>query len=216
MLGDTTAALDSLSRAIAVREQTFGPQHIDLADSLTLMAETHGRTGSWDDALAALDRARRIIRGYIANTLPSLSEAEQLEFLAQREQFRFENALSLGLFRKEDPKFVTASAEWLLNGKGLATSTCAQSVILARQSEDPAIKSARFELARARAGMSALVMTAGASKSSNPAPGDEAVEREGREAGKANHGAGPSANGGSKLDAFGGSPGCASFQGCTD
>ncbi len=89
------------------------------------------------------DRSRRVVRKHVADVLPVLSRSEQLTFLKHTDQGRFHAALTLGLALSATiARSTERSYNWLLNGKAVAQQSLAEQTLLARDSNDPRLRSA--------------------------------------------------------------------------
>ncbi len=127
-------------RAAKIYEAVYGPDSPDLAlYPLHELAMMHCGEGKWAEATDEVDRARRIVRRYVARTLPILSDRQQLLFIHHKDQSPFYTALTLGVTRRNDQHIVDRSATWLLNGKAVAQQALAERTLLARDSNDPAM-----------------------------------------------------------------------------
>ena len=134
--GELARAEPLYRQALAIREKTLGPAHTLCAQTTEELAILCAAQGRYREAIEDEDRARRGFRGHIQHVLPALSEREQLIFLAEIDSASLWTAYSLGLEQRNDSSAVQRSADWVLNGKGLAQQTLAERTLLARQSRD--------------------------------------------------------------------------------
>lgn len=107
----------------------------------------YAHTGHWDKAAQLIDG--RVRWPTLRASLSCLSDSEQLSYL-QDYLGEVQTALSFGLARPNDPKMVTASAQWLLASKGLAHEALAERTLLARDSADPRVAQIAGELQAVR------------------------------------------------------------------
>jgi tetratricopeptide (TPR) repeat protein/CHAT domain-containing protein len=147
-------------RALEMRVKSLGPDDPNVAQSFGSLAELQAAMGQWAEAARSLDQARHMVRQHVARVLPSLSPAEQTAFLQANDESKFQGSLSLGLQRCSDPKIVTISTNWLLNGKGVAQEALAQNAQLARDSSDPSTAEIAKQLLQVRQQLAALVYAA--------------------------------------------------------
>ncbi len=155
-------------RALAIREATLGPDHVNVAISRYYLARLEAARERWSDAVAGMDRSRRIIRQHLRRALSALPERDQLVFLQRTDADYFHNALSLGLARREDNGLAAQSAAWLLNGKAVAQEALAQRALLARAGTDPRTAELAEQLKEVRRRLAQRTLSA-------PRPGQEAA-----------------------------------------
>jgi len=146
---DYRGAEVSLKTSLKIWEAKLGDAS-ETAQCLSNLALLYSTDGRWSDAVQASNRARHILRRYVRNVLPTLSESEQLEFLEKRVRPEYHKAISLALARPDDVRLIELSAEWVLNGSALTQETLAQSMLLARRSNLPAQHSRLQELVAVR------------------------------------------------------------------
>jgi CHAT domain-containing protein/tetratricopeptide (TPR) repeat protein len=153
------AAAEELYRqAIAIREQALGPEHPELAASLYNLMSNEVGMKQWDAAADTIDRERHISHRYAAQVLPGLSASQQLMFLVLHDSDHRSAAWSFGLLRRNSPEVVARSAEWLLNGKGVAQEVLTQNVRLLRENNNPQVSEALKKLFEVRRQLATLVM----------------------------------------------------------
>jgi CHAT domain-containing protein len=120
--GDAKAAAAHAERAIAAVKKVEALYPFD--DPMCWLARHNAgyvaaAAGDVPGSVAAFDAARRAVRRFLAEALPSLSEREQLFVLEKFDRFNLHTALTLGL-SKTEAAVATRTAEWLLNGKAVA------------------------------------------------------------------------------------------------
>ncbi|MBW0000891.1 MAG: CHAT domain-containing protein [Verrucomicrobia bacterium] len=116
----------------------------------------YAHTGRWEEATRLIDG--RVRYPALRAGLSCLSESEQLSYL-QDYMIEVQTALSFGLAQPNDPKIVTASAQWLLASKGLAHEALAERTLLARDSADPQVVQIAGELQSVRTRLALLANT---------------------------------------------------------
>jgi CHAT domain-containing protein/lipopolysaccharide biosynthesis regulator YciM len=157
--GQLTEAEPLYRRSLRIWEATLGPDHPEVANCLLHLALLEAAQKRWDRAGRDFDRASRIVRRQLSQTLPALSEPEQLAFLQAHARPTFCRALSLGLTRRNTARDRERSAEWVLNGKAVAQQALAERTLLARDRADPRLGRTVRELAAARAHLARLVFS---------------------------------------------------------
>jgi CHAT domain-containing protein/Tfp pilus assembly protein PilF len=155
-VGQDDKAEPLLRRCLQIRRDRLGKDHPDVAASLHDLGMVSATTGRWQQAAECLDGARRVLRRHVGAVLPALAETEQRTFLHEKVAKFWHQALSLGLVRPEDGLLATLSADWLLNGKGLAQQALAERTLLARDSSDPKVADLARDLRTVRARLAAL------------------------------------------------------------
>jgi CHAT domain-containing protein/Tfp pilus assembly protein PilF len=158
-------------RSLKIRESKLGSDHLVVAQGLNNLAILHAQTERWSEAVAEIEKERRIIRRHVARTLPALNEKEQLTFLQTQDEKFLHVALSLGLKRRSDAPSVLRSAGWVLNGKAVAQEVLAQRAILAAEGTDPTLAELVKQLLSVRSRLASLSLAV-------PKPGQEAARRE--------------------------------------
>jgi CHAT domain-containing protein/tetratricopeptide (TPR) repeat protein len=158
-LGRRVDAEPLYRRSLEIRAAKLGPDHPAVAQSLDNLVGLLGTGERWDEATAAADRARRILRRHVHRVLPGLSESQQLAFLKTRVEAGFHIALSLALRRgRADAGLRVRSAGWVLNGKALAQQALAERALLAHDGGDPASRQAAGRLLEVRQRLAALTL----------------------------------------------------------
>jgi CHAT domain-containing protein/Tfp pilus assembly protein PilF len=165
--GEHAKAEPLYRRSLSIWEAKLGKDHPDVAASLNNLAGLCVANGEVRKAFSLFDRARRGARRHVASVLPSLSDADKAAFFKNTTaRNNLEMALSLGLARHGDADLAAQSATWLLNGKAIDQESLASSVLLSRQSGDPALGKLSSRLLAARQHLARLTF-------STPRPGQE-------------------------------------------
>jgi CHAT domain-containing protein len=140
---DYDRAEANYARSLRIRQDRLAPDHPHVAlgyFNLGVLAASRladGQEKARPEAVADLDKFRRLVTKSLGRVLPFLPEGQQLAFLAtQREGLHA--ALSLGLQQRGNAAVVNRAAEWAINGKGLA-----QEVLAARAVEERRLGGAR-------------------------------------------------------------------------
>jgi CHAT domain-containing protein/tetratricopeptide (TPR) repeat protein len=127
-------------RSLEISERKLGKDHPYVANSLNGLALLYAAMGEPGKASPLFDRARRGARRHLASVLPALSDADKAAFFKNTSaRDALEAALSLGLDQRGDADLAAQSATWLLNGKAVDQESLASSLLLSRQSGDPAV-----------------------------------------------------------------------------
>jgi tetratricopeptide (TPR) repeat protein len=140
MMGQYPKAEPLHLRSLQIREAKLGKDHPLVALSLHNLGTLSEATAQTVQATDWIDRARRLLRRHITRVLTALSEPEQLNFLRNTDETAWHIALSLGLRHPDDDTLAERSVAWLLNGKGVAQQTLAQTALLARDRHDPNLR----------------------------------------------------------------------------
>jgi CHAT domain-containing protein/tetratricopeptide (TPR) repeat protein len=149
-MGEYPAARKYFEQALAIYREILGENHPDTARSQFNVAITDAASGDWPEAGDSMEKSRRIARRCAIRILPALSETEQITFRRNTDDMQFYSSLSLGLIRRDDPRVASASASWLLNGKGVVEEVLSQNSRLARDTSDPAAREALGKLTAIR------------------------------------------------------------------
>jgi CHAT domain-containing protein/Tfp pilus assembly protein PilF len=140
VMGRYAQAQPLFQRSLDIREARLGKDHPLVAATLNNLAGLYGQTDRPGEAARLFDRARRGARHHLASVLPALSEADKAAFFQSTPARKdLEMALSLGLANRSAAVLSARSAGWLLNGKGIDQESLASSLLLVRQSKDPAL-----------------------------------------------------------------------------
>jgi tetratricopeptide (TPR) repeat protein len=139
-MGQYAKAEPLLKRSLAIHEARLSKDHPDVATALSNLAALHAAREEAAEAGRLFDRARRGARQHLALVLPALSDADKAAFFTNTTaRGNLEATLSLALSHKSDADLAAQSASWLLNGKGIDQESLASSILLTRQSTDPAL-----------------------------------------------------------------------------
>jgi hypothetical protein len=145
-------------RSLQIREAKLGKDHPAVAQSLHDLAGLLEETDETAPAADLIDRARRGSRRHITRVLTALSETGQADFLRLRDLPNWHMALSLGLRHPGDARLAGLSATWLVNGKGLAQQTLAQTALRVRDSRDPKVRDLSQRLQQTRQELARLTL----------------------------------------------------------
>ena len=149
-----------------MKDDVLAKKHFKLAISdlkkygnqLNKQAEVHRWLGAiaFEDSkpresIAEIDAAQKLIGRYLKTVLPGLSPQEQQGYLHNNFVADFLDSLSLGFRLRDNPRAAFASAEWLINGKGLSQEIAAETALLAAPETAPFVQELRIvrdEIAR--------------------------------------------------------------------
>lgn len=162
-------AEDLLRQTLAIREARLVASHPDIALTNASLGWIDASDRRWDQALAAFDKSRRGLRGYVEQTLSVLSEPEQIQFLKSFDQPQYHTALSAA-FAQHDQKSTDLSATWVLNSKGIAQQVLAQRALVSRDAANPAVSAVSQALVAVRKQLASLSLT-------GPESSDESARR---------------------------------------
>jgi tetratricopeptide (TPR) repeat protein len=152
---------DGLEKRFAARppvERGFGTW-VDYVDRHHL-GQLHAYRGRWDKATAQFDTVCRELHALSVNTLPGLTELEQLSYSATLSRVR-DGGLSIAAAAPPDAGVADKTAEWAVNLKNLPLRVAAaQQRLRAAEVERPwqalAIRTHTVQLDRVRAEMTGL------------------------------------------------------------
>src|SRR5262249_39058397 len=116
------ASLETLTRR-------QGARHPDVAGAWAYLAWIHATAPNWSTAADEMQLARQLYREPIGRVLSSRSDAQQLGFLATKDQPQFHAALTIAvralasadgrLPAEKAERLRQQAAEWLFNGKSV-------------------------------------------------------------------------------------------------
>ncbi|MCA9009833.1 MAG: CHAT domain-containing protein [Planctomycetaceae bacterium] len=126
MDGQEQQALKLAAQSLNTATRLKGPDDLQNAEVLTLLARLHCRQGNIDRALQQFDRSHAITVRYVRNVLADLATDDQYQFLSARSRQQGQDAaLNLALQHPNNPHVVDRTATWVLNTKSLAMETAA-------------------------------------------------------------------------------------------
>lgn len=164
-----------LRRSLEIREAKLGKDHPEVANAYANLGMTMAAEKKWDEAADLFQRERRCVRRHVARVLPSLSPAEQSNFLLATDQSSFHIALMLGWERRGEKPGKTdlneLSAGWVLNGKAVADEALAARALLERDDADPQRRPIVVELRSLRQERAGLALAV-------PKPGEEKARQQ--------------------------------------
>ena len=143
-------------RALAVYDVKFGSDHPHTAAAREVLAKSLVQQDRVPEAFDSLDNARRARRRLLEQTLPALSEDDQVAFLQSSFTGAFNLAMGAVWSAKNRPGVAEKSASWVLNHKAVALSALAQRAVLARQAADPRVAPIVRDLTEARRRLASL------------------------------------------------------------
>jgi CHAT domain-containing protein/Tfp pilus assembly protein PilF len=152
-------ALALYRRALTIGEKRMGQDHPEVVRVLSRLGRLSAELDGPTPAGKLIDRARRSINRYALRVLPTLAERDQGAFLSEQYDRLFHQALSLSVGRGFDSPVVEQSAEWLVNGKGVAHEALASSTVLARDRRDPRTSKLAGDLGQVRRELAQLTLS---------------------------------------------------------
>lgn len=156
------AAEKLFQEALKIREARLSQNHPDLAYCYGALAKIEAATERWDDSAHNFDRARRGFRKHVDQVLPSLSETDQLTFLKEIDEPHLHSALSLVVSQPEREVVIALSANWVLNGKGVAQQALSQRALIARDTSNPLLAGIVKSLLQIRKQLASLTLVSDA------------------------------------------------------
>jgi CHAT domain-containing protein/tetratricopeptide (TPR) repeat protein len=171
--GRVEEAESNFRRALAIAEKRLGPGHPEMANMIDNYAMGLLGMSKWPEAVALLDRSRRMRRGFLDRTLPALSEDDQFSLLEMGERASRDVAVFAAVRLRSDPRVAAMSAEWMLNSKAVTVRALARRTVLARDSDNPAAAPILRELADVGARYAALTLSRDPQGNTPAAHGDE-------------------------------------------
>lgn len=129
-------ALEFYQQSLSLRQRILDPTHPDIGYSHAAVAGVLAEQGKTKAAGESYLESRKALRRYIGSVLPGLSEPEQLTFLKEVDERIFHNAIGLAL-QSSDTDIHELTAEFVLNGKGVAQEALAQRALMAWDRSDP-------------------------------------------------------------------------------
>src|SRR5947208_1775277 len=115
----------------------------------------HVGTKQWDKAIEKGTQSVRLSFDALNYSLPYVSESEQYKLLQHGLQWK--NALGLVRLRPGDAATSSATAEWLVNCKGLTLELLAERARLAHAKDDPKLNEVIDALGQVRTQLSRLI-----------------------------------------------------------
>lgn len=166
--GDAKAAQAHARRAIAAVEKVERLYPFD--DPMCWLARHNAGyvaavSGDVNGAVTEFDAARHSVRWFLAESLPGLSEREQLFILEKFDRSNLHTALNLGPAHGDDRNVAARTAEWVLNGKAVAHDALAAA---ARGSAGRSPVRATLNLRRQAAGIAITPPSTGRRRPADP------------------------------------------------
>jgi CHAT domain-containing protein len=172
-MGQHAKAEPLAARGLEIYQARFERNHPDILWAQHIRACLYATSDRRDEAMRLMDRVLRSARIHSTQVLPLLSDAEQLAFLAETEQWYLSRGLSLVLEKvREENQY--RSASWLLNGKSIAQQSLGERILLARDSGSARAGELLTELTSVRQELAKMALAA-------TAPGKEDEVRKRRQ-----------------------------------
>jgi tetratricopeptide (TPR) repeat protein len=157
--GEYARAEPLYQRSLTILELKLGREHFYMTNTLTGLAKVKAATGNVAQSMALCTRLIDSKRAYITHIVPSLPEAEQIDFL-QHFQDALYISFSLGAIAKGEKTFAPLSAEWAINGKGILLDVLSERARRTRENRSPEIQAKANELESTRSKLAKLTMNA--------------------------------------------------------
>lgn len=151
--GRLDEAEQALDEAYAIFHKAYGDNHPTTLLSLYALCYVKMGKGEWGEVLEMSNKIRRLVRTTAARLMAGLSPQEQLRLLKSDGHQAL--AFTAAWKRKEDPAYVNASADWLINSKGISQASLAARETLMRDvgdSESKALSQQLLDIRRQLAG----------------------------------------------------------------
>jgi len=157
-LDESQAAIE---KSYAIMHEVYGDNHPTTLSALFTLCWIKMRREQWDEALQLSGEVRRLVRTTAARLMAGLSPQEQLRLQSRDDHHEF--AFTMAWQRKDDPAFAAASADWLINDKGMSQATLAARETLLRDIGDPATQALSKQLLEIRRQLASEVLAVPAS-----------------------------------------------------
>ncbi len=155
-LGNHAAAKPIYERAIAIQTEIAGRDHPATVLPRHNYAILLAAMKDYPASARAFTEVRKLQLEKMAQVLPALSEAEQLNFLTNVDERMWHVSLSLGLQQRDDAAVTEASAAWLLNRKAMSQQILSEQALLARDSRTAAVATLVRQLTAIRSQLAGL------------------------------------------------------------
>ena len=149
-MSEFKAAKEHFEQALRDLEQ-YGNQLQLLSEVHYWLGEIASKNGQLQERIDEIDTARKLTSQYLQGVLPGLSPEEQQDYLLNHFSENLAASLAFGLNNKNNAQASFASAEWLINGKGLGEELAAETALLAAPETAPFVqelRGVRDEIAR--------------------------------------------------------------------
>ena len=129
---------------LAIEDVTKYGNQLDLQAEIHLrLADIAGLESKPSENILEIDKSRKLTNLYLKTVLPGLPPKGQQEYLQKYFTSAFRTSLSFGFHAKKNSRAAFASAEWLINGKGLGQEVAAETALLAAPETAPFVQELR-------------------------------------------------------------------------
>ncbi|QDU76778.1 CHAT domain protein [Bremerella volcania] len=157
MAGRLDLAQQTIEKSYSVLHDTYGDNHPKNLAALFALCWIQMEREEWDDVLEMSDKIRRLVRTTAARLMAGLSPQEQLRLL--KSDIHQDFAFTIAWQQMDNPAYVTASADWLINDKGMSQATLAARETLMRDTGDAESKALGQQLLDIRRQLASAVLT---------------------------------------------------------
>lgn len=154
--GRLDEAEQALDQSYAILQKTYGDNHPTTLLALYALCYIKMEKGEWDEVLELSNKIRRLVRTTSARLMAGLSPQEQLRLLESDGHQTL--AFTAAWQRKNDPAYINASADWLINNKGMSQATLAARETLMRDVGDAHSKALSEQLLDIRRQLASAVL----------------------------------------------------------
>lgn len=155
--GRLDLAQQSIEKSYSVLHDTYGDNHPTNLGALFALCWIKMEQEEWDDVLQMSNKIRRLVRTTAARLMAGLSPQAQLRLLTSDTHQEF--AFTVAWQQKDDPAYVTASADWLINDKGMSQAQLAARETLMRDVGDPQSQALSQQLLDIRRQLASAVLS---------------------------------------------------------
>lgn len=167
--GKFAEAEKAQTEGLAIWKNQLGEDHPYVVVGSSNLARLYQSMQRWQDALNKYDGSRRSAYRHTMEVVSSLPEQDQLNFLVVQDRVHLHRALSLAISKSDLPEAPVKTMEWVVNSKGLAAWSRAQTMAWARESQSPETAGDLAELKEKQHQLSRLTLLKAESSPSSPA-----------------------------------------------
>jgi CHAT domain-containing protein len=130
--GKPAEALRVAKQVWADCARIFGAEHPEMIAAVAQSARIKGLIGERQTALELYDRARRLLRSFATDTLPTLHQDSQLRFSREYDLPLLREATAFAMQHSDDVTAAAFSAGWTVNGKSVAQELLSDALLRER------------------------------------------------------------------------------------
>jgi len=147
----------AIEKSYSVLHEAYGDNHPTNLGALFALCWIQMEHEQWDEVLTMSNNIRRLVRTTAARLMAGLSPQAQLQLLESDVHQPF--AFTVAWQKMDDPAYVTASADWLINDKGMSQATLAARETLMRDVGDAHSKALGQKLLDIRRQLASAVLS---------------------------------------------------------